>query len=191
MKRTRVDGDEAADIVRARLGRPAQDVLEAAVVLEAWGGVPTATALGLGPGILQGHPQPHAPGRRRRPGEADQRESVLAEGGALLMAILAIAAWAGPLGRQLGSAVFERALLVALPTTLALQWVLRSRYLSRRAGLRWLADDAAALCLGAIVVEVALLLLPHAGAIAALLVAIWVEAQCSHGAAGASRTARC
>ncbi len=40
----------AAGVIEARLGRGAQDVLEAAVVLEAWGGVRAGRALIFGSG---------------------------------------------------------------------------------------------------------------------------------------------
>jgi hypothetical protein len=172
MRRPPLTHDEARGIVHARLGRPAQDVLEAAVVLEAWGGAPPEAALRLGAGALSREP-PDARGRWS-PGDADGREGILAEGVALLMAILAIAAWAGPLSRQLGPAVLAAALCVALPVTLALQWAIRSRYLGRRAGLACLAEDR--LQLGAIgaVVAASLVVLPDFGPIAAMLVAIWV-----------------
>lgn len=169
-----LDPAAAGGIVDAQLGRPAQDVLEAAVVLEAWGGVPTVSALRLGSDVLPHHEQTAAPGRRRTPPRSDERESILAEGVALLMAIIAIAAWAGPLSDQLGSAALEQALTVALPLTLGLQWALRSRYLSRRAGVHTLAEEAAWLCLIAGAIELPLLLLPRFGPIAGMLVAIWV-----------------
>ena len=161
--------------MHARLGRPAQDVLEMAVVLEAWGGVPTVTALGLGAGVLPRDAQPAPePPARWTPADSGSREGVAAEGVALLMAILAIAAWAGPLSRQLGPSVLERALGVALPVTLSLQWMIRSRYLSRPAGLSCLAEDRVPLSLIAAAVGTPLLLLPGFGPIAAMLVAIWV-----------------
>lgn len=175
MRQTELEPDEVADIVHARLGRPAQDVLELAVVLEAWGGVPTVTALGTGadvrPRDLQPAPEPPA---RWTPADTDSREGVAAEAFSLLMAILAIAAWAGPLSRQLGPMMLERALAIALPVTLSLQWTIRNRYLGRRDGLRCLAEDRIPLALIAAAVETPLLLLPGFGPIAAMLVAIWV-----------------
>ena len=42
----------AAGVIEARLGRGAQDVLEAAVVLEAWGGVRAGRALSLGSRVV-------------------------------------------------------------------------------------------------------------------------------------------
>jgi hypothetical protein len=176
MRRAQLAPSEAGDVVHARLGRPAQDALEAAVVLEAWGGVPTVAALGMSAGVLlrDTPPDPDPRAGRWTPAEPGSRDGIIAEGVALLMAILAIAAWAGPLSRQLGPAVLERALGVALPVTLSLQWLIRSRYLSRRAGLRCLAEDRIPLSLAAVAIGALLLSLPGFGPIAAMLVAIWV-----------------
>jgi len=163
----------AGAIIHARLGRTPQDALEAAVVLEAWGGVPAEAALSLGsrvrlPAALQTGP------RRWRPSDAETPSGILAEGIALLIAILAIAAWAGPLGRALGDQVFRDALRVGLPVTLALQWAIRSRYLSRRAGLSCLAEDWIPLVLFSAALAGGLCWIPGYGHVAAMFVAIWV-----------------
>ncbi len=173
MRRVEPDRDEARGIVRARLGRPAQDRLEAIVVLEAWGGVATTTAFALGSGIVAPPSPDAATGRWALP-EPDGRESVVAEGFALLLAIIAIAAWAGPLSRQLGPLVLERALQVALPVTLGLQWAIRSRYLSRRAGVRCLAEDLVVLLTLAVLLASSLLVLPRFAPIAGAFVVVWV-----------------
>jgi hypothetical protein len=165
----------AQGVIQARLGRGAQDVLEAAVVLEAWGGVRANTALGLGSRIVPPKPPSWAPGRMSTE-EPGRRDSVLAEALALIMAIVAVASWAGPLSRQIGTSVLEHAIVIALPMTLALQWAIRSRYLSRRSGLASLAHDRVALCTVALLgIEAPLLLLlPSYGPLAAMFVAIWV-----------------
>jgi hypothetical protein len=91
------------------------------------------------------------------------------------MAILAVASWAGPLSRQVGTSVLEQAIVIALPLTLAVQWALRSRYLSRRSGLACLAHDRMVVCAFALlVIEAPLLLLHPYGPLAAMFVAIWV-----------------
>lgn len=164
--------DGAGAVVRARLGRAPQDVLEAAVVLEAWGGLPAEAALKLGPRVLLPALRSTDP-RRWKPADPEARSAVVAEGVALLVAILAIAAWAGPLSAELGSNVFEQALRLALPLTLAVQWAIRSRYLSRRAGLACLAEDwpSLSLAFGGLLAVVALL--PGFGLVAAMLVAVW------------------
>ncbi len=45
-----------ARLVRARLGREPQDMLEAAVVLEAWAGVPAQRALDTGRALMPAAP---------------------------------------------------------------------------------------------------------------------------------------
>lgn len=164
--------DGAGAVVHARLGRAPQDMLEAAVVLEAWGGMSAEAALRLGsrvmlPGLRSTDP------RRWRPSDPEGRRAVVAEGIALLAAILAIAAWAVPLSAALGNNVFERALRLALPVTLALQWAVRSRYLSRRAGLVCIAEDWVALTLAVAAIEACVFAVPESGPIAAMLVAVW------------------
>jgi hypothetical protein len=164
----------ATGVIEARLGRGAQDVLEAAVVLEAWGGVRANAALSLGSRVVPPKPPSWRPGRMNAE-EGDRRDGVLSEAIALIMAILAVASWAGPLSRQVGVSVLEQAILIALPTTLALQWALRSRYLGRRSGLACLAHDRlalAAICL--LGIELPLMLLRPYGPLAGIFIAIWV-----------------
>jgi hypothetical protein len=91
------------------------------------------------------------------------------------MAILAIASWAGPLSQQVGTSVLEHAIIIALPLTLALQWAIRSRYLSRRGGLACLAHDRLVLfAIGVFGIGVPLMLVPEYGPLATMFVAIWV-----------------
>jgi hypothetical protein len=164
----------ATGVIEARLGRGAQDVLEAAVVLEAWGGVRANAALSLGSRVVPPKPPSWRPGRMNAE-EGDRRDGVLSEAIALIMAILAVASWAGPLSRQVGVSVLEQAILIALPMTLALQWALRSRYLGRRSGLACLAHDRlalAAICL--LGIELPLMLLRPYGPLAGMFIAIWV-----------------
>jgi len=172
--RPALSSERAGGLVHARLGRPAQDLLEAVVVLEAWGGVPSESALALDgvapPRSAAPSPAPARPIER----EDEQREGIVAEGIALLVAIIAVAAWAGPLSRQLGTAALEHALHVALPLTVALQWMLRSRYLGRRGGVRQLAEERVAVLLLTLGVGGALIAIPGAGPLVALFVLIWV-----------------
>ena len=164
----------AAGVIEARLGRGAQDVLEAAVVLEAWGGVRAGRALGLGSRVVPPKPPRWTPGRLTTE-EPGRRDGTLSEAIALIMAILAVASWAGPLSRQIGTSVLEHAILIGLPLTLALQWAIRSRYLSRRSGLSCLAHDRLALCaLAVLCIEGPLMLLRPYGPLAGMFVAIWV-----------------
>jgi hypothetical protein len=164
----------AAGVIEARLGRGAQDALEAAVVLEAWGGVRASRALILGSRVVPPKPPRWTPGRLTTE-ESGRRDSILTEAIALIMAILAVASWAGPLSRQVGTAVLEQAIVIALPLTLALQWAIRSRYLSRRAGLACLAHDRLVLCaVGLLGIGIPMMLLGSYGPLAGLFVAIWV-----------------
>jgi hypothetical protein len=172
--RPALTGEHAGGLVHARLGRPAQDLLEAVVVLEAWGGVPSDSALALD-AVVSPERSPSAPVPARRiECDDEEREGIVAEGVALLVAIVAVAAWAGPLSRQVGATALEHALRVALPLALALQWMLRSRYLGRGGGVRCLAEERVAVLLATLVVGSALLLTPGAGPLVALLVLIWV-----------------
>ena len=164
----------AAGVIEARLGRGAQDVLEAAVVLEAWGGMRANRALTLGSRVVPPKPPRWTPGRMTTE-ESGKRDSVLTEAVALIMAILAVASWAGPLGSQVGVAVLEQAIVVALPITLGLQWAVRSRYLSRRSGFICLSHDRLVLLAVAMLgIEAPLMLLRPYGPLAGMFVAIWV-----------------
>jgi hypothetical protein len=143
-------------------------------VLEAWGGVPSESALALDAVVLPETAAAAPAPARRVEREDGEREGIVAEGIALLVAIVAVATWAGPLSRQLGVTALEHGLRVALPLTLALQWTLRSRYLGRRGGVRCLAEERVAVLLATLGLGAALVLLPGAGPLVALFVLIWV-----------------
>lgn len=138
---------DARDLVEARLGRPPQDRLEAAVVLEAWGGVRPPHGLEVAVAAVDA-----AHGRPARSvaslGASQPRDkAVVAEGLALLVAIVAVALWTRPFGRALGTTVWDDAVRLALPVTLGCQWLLRSRYLERPGGLALLRRDGAGVLL--------------------------------------------
>ena len=163
----------AKRLVEARLGRECQDMLEAAVVLEAWSGVPAQRALDTARALMSGSPAPAQSSRGTLP-VALRRRGLVLEGAAFVVIVIAIAFWAAPLAAGLGSAVVERALTIALPLTLGLQWGLRSRYLGRPKGLIELGRRRDLLLLGAC----ALIVLPTAllglsGVIAGLLTLTW------------------
>jgi hypothetical protein len=121
---------EARRMVCARLGREPQDMLEAAVVLEAWAGVPARRALRLGREIVADSPtEPHRSVGKL--GAPDTGHGFALDACSFVTAVVAIAGWAGPLTRSLGLQVVAGALTLALPLTLALQWGLASRYLGR------------------------------------------------------------
>jgi len=168
-------GDAYAEgVLDARLGRPPRDVLEATIVLEAWAGRPARKAMSAARRLVNpGTEAPHVKGHLERYRDREQ-QSVVMEGIALVLSILSIASWATPLSRALGPHVLAQAIRVSLPVSFALQWGLRSRYLSRRSGLALLARDWLACCAFAIVaVELPLVLMSDWGPIAAMLVAIW------------------
>jgi hypothetical protein len=160
-------------VVEARLGRAPQDMLEAAVVLEAWTGLRAREALAAGRRIMRSAGQE----RQRSAGDVpvpDKQERFAYEALAFIVAVIAIACWAGPLSRSLGPAAVERGVVVALPMTLALQWMLRSRYLGRPDGLVQLGRRPAALAALALgVVGVSFLLLGLGGWVAGLLTLTW------------------
>ncbi len=168
-------GDPYAEgVIEARLGRPPRDVIEATIVLEAWAGRPARTAMSAARElVVPGTEAPLVKGRLDKSRDREQ-QSVVMEGIALVLSILSVASWATPLSRALGPHVLALAIRLALPVSFALQWALRSRYLSRRSGLALLARDWIACCAFAIMaVELPLVLVGKWGPIAAMLVAIW------------------
>ena len=161
-------------LVEARLGRRPQDKLEAAVVLEAWGGVRPPHALDIaGDAVDREH------GRQVR-SVANLRESlprdktVVAEGLSLLIAVVAVAMWTVPFGRALGAGVWDDAVRMALPITLAGQWMMRSRYLGRPNGLEtlrreWIGVTALLLIAAALAV-----MSGERGLVSLLLIVTWL-----------------
>lgn len=148
---------QARASVEARLGRPPQDALEAAVVLEAWGGLRSRPALKLGAELIDTVPPRAAapPFTRAVPSPTSSG----AEGLALAGALLATATWVAPLGSLFGAYASQRAWTAALPLSLGVQWLLRRRC---HGGLEGLAGRRAALvCLVAgLAVGAATLALP-------------------------------
>lgn len=164
----------AEGVVHARLGRPPRDVIEGTIVLEAWAGRPAQNAMSAARRLVPSGESAKLARGRVDLSDHDEQQSVIVEGVALVLSILSVAAWARPLSRGLGTHVFADAIRMALPIAVALQWGLRSRYLSLRTGLSLLARDGAACCALAIALALPLALIPGWGPIAAMLVAIWV-----------------
>ncbi len=163
--------------VTARLERPPRDSLEAAVVLEAWGGLTASRALELAPsttasGAARDAPPPLA--------ETDVHDAPAHEGAemvGLLVALVATIVWIAPLADAIGRHATSRAWQMALPAALGLQWALRRRYLSGPDGLGRLRRDvavAAAAGLVAICVQWVFLATPGA-TLAAGLVVTWLS----------------
>lgn len=163
----------ARRVVEARLGREPQDMLEAAVVLEAWAGVPAGEALRTAAAMMRSSTPAVTPSAGRLPAVEPER-GVAIEAGSFLVAVVAIACWAAPLGDSLGRAAVERALVLALPMTLALQWGLASRYLSRPHGLAHLGRRPLLLLVAAVaLVAVPAAAMGGAGVLAGLLTLAW------------------
>jgi hypothetical protein len=173
MSGVQLDPDRAQQVVEARLGRQPQDMLEAAVVLEAWAGVPAKRALDSGRALMHASEPQSEPSRGSVP-KVDVQEGYLFEAISFVAAVIAIACWASPLASALGASVVERGLFVALPLTLALQWGLRSRYLGRPEGLAQLGRHPRLLVLGAYaLVGIPSALLGLSGTVAGLLTLTW------------------
>ena len=98
-----LDPRRACAVVEARLGRPVQDSLEAAVVLEAWCGLQARDAIDRGRKLI-GHVSGPAPRRRHIEEQETSGRSAMSEGISLVLAILAVAMWASPLSSMLGAA---------------------------------------------------------------------------------------
>ncbi|WP_369070215.1 hypothetical protein [Kineococcus terrestris] len=177
----RITADQAGARVLAGLGRHPQDALEAAVVLEAWGGLTARTSLPLASGAVRGAPAAGegAPPRRVRPvrrerdGDDPRRtREVLG----LLATLLATTAWFAPLSEALGRDVAARSWALALPLALGAQWALRRRHLSTPGGLGRLRRDRPLVVTGALLallVPPGLLVAPELALPGALLVT-WV-----------------
>jgi len=136
----RIKPDQASARVRAALGRPAQDALESAVVLEAWGGLVPRTALALSRrSIDRSESDATITHSTETVGEITQVSTREALG--LVAALLATTAWVAPLTTALGGASTDRAWKIALPISLCLQWLLRRRYLNGPDGLGRLRSD--------------------------------------------------
>lgn len=166
--------EEAGALVQACLGRPAQDHLEAAVVLEAWGGQTGAQAFELAAAVVE-NLQGTSPVLRPTDTIVQPELGAAGEGRWMVFSLVAMAAWMVALDDSLGDAAVSRAARVALPSTLALQWLLMRRYLAGPGGmgrLRAGCRTAAALAVTAMGVTAA----SSGGArlLAAALVLIWV-----------------
>jgi hypothetical protein len=165
--------ERARRLVEARLGRPPQDALEAAVVLEAWAGVPAQRALETARGLMPAVPA--APQvSSAAPVTVKAPPGLALEGAAFLVTVVAIALWAEPLAAALGVEVVERALRIALPLTVALQWALHARHLGRASALVGLAGRGGALVFTGLAIVCGLAVVAgRAGLLAGLLTVTW------------------
>ncbi len=152
------------------LRRPTQDNLEAAVVLEAWGGVAPGEAFGLPPARVVPVAESFVP----RSVRSDPLDAALAFGDLGFVAgILGMGFYLSSLSSELGPRTVDIAWRIALPVSLALQWGMRRRYLSGADGLGRLRNDPRVLAsvLGAMAVVAPI---RPGGWLASCLIGIWV-----------------
>lgn len=171
----RITPGQAAARVAAGLGRPPRDSLEAAVVLEAWGGLVPRSSLPLARGAMDRSADSSGgvTGRRAK-GEITSVSTREILG--LVATLLATTAWVAPLANALGSDTTARAWKIALPISIALQWFMRRRHLTGPDGLALIRRDTAvvaAMVLTGVIVPIALLFSP-AMVLPAALVVTWV-----------------
>ena len=168
--------DELATLrVRAALGRPPQDQLEATVVLESWG-VSSDLALAVARPDRLAEPMSLWRPDSETAHANDLQDALELVG--LLAGIMAATICAGPIIARLGRSAVD-AWRVALPVTLMIQWTLRRYYRSlstggrreRLSGLRNAGWGTVALAV-AVAIPVLLVSCPIAGA-ALCLVVIW------------------
>lgn len=170
---TDLNPDEAHALVAARLGRPVQDVLEAAVVLEAWGGLPAAHALTAADGVLHRRVELATPPPTAVATAKADRSLALGEVG-LVLGVLFTGFWISRLADDLGTRAVDRSWRIALPVSLGLEWLLRRRYLAGADGLGRLRRELTTLALPAVVLVGAIAAIPDGGLLAVALIAIWV-----------------
>jgi hypothetical protein len=169
-----IDPLEARRLVEARLGRRPQDMLEAAVALEAWAGLPAQGALDAARGVMRDASPAPEPSSGPLPDRGAQKGALL-EALTFLTTVIAIACWTTPLAESVGVGVVGRSVMLALPVTLGLQWGLTSRFLAREHGRAQLGRRRPVLALAACaLVGAAWLALGQAGLIAGLLTVTWV-----------------
>ena len=169
-----LDPRRARAVVEARLGRPVQDSLEAAVVLEAWCGLQARDAIDRGRALIAHAGRPGRSGRHVEEQETWQRSGT-AEAISLVLAIVAVAMWAAPLSTMLGAAVWDTAVRIALPLTFGLQWVMWSRHLSKGRGLGSLRREGPVGIVGMAAIAATLVSFGDAGLVAAMLLVTWTS----------------
>lgn len=125
--------EQARAVVEARLGRPAQDALEAAIVLEAWGGLRGSSRFGLGAAVIDVTSR-QLPPLRSTDVMVSSDEPSAGHSVGLMLALSGIAVWMAALSAGLGFVAVRQDYQVALPVTLALEWLIFRRYLGGREG---------------------------------------------------------
>jgi hypothetical protein len=171
----KITEEQAAARVRAVLGRPARDALEATIALEAWGGLTPRTALRLAPHAVASGTEPANSVRLQVPSGGATRQSYREVLG-LIATLLATTAWVAPMAGALGSDATVAAWQIALPISIGLQWLLRRRHLTGADGIgRLRADQPVLVSMALLAVTVlAWLLVAPASALPGALMVTWV-----------------
>lgn len=163
---------QALALVEARLGRPPRDGLEAAVVLEAWGGLRPNVALELGERVMEVVPdtdaEPPRPPRRRAPKPIGWLAELLG-----LVGFVSMATWGVPIGKALPNVDVDLAFRVGVPFALALQWMVRRRYFSGEGKLGSFGSDGAGPLVVFLLLLCAIAATGPTGILVAVLEVIW------------------
>ncbi|MCU1458204.1 MAG: hypothetical protein JWL73_2296 [Actinomycetia bacterium] len=163
---------QALALVQAQLGRRPRDGLEAAVVLEAWGGLRPSAALILGERVMgvipDPSPEPVRPPRVQSPEPISWWAEILG-----LAGFVSMATWGVPLGRALPSVSVDVAFKVGVPLALALQWLVRRRYFSGERKLGSFGSDGPRFLLFCLLGLCALATTGPTGYLIAVLEVIW------------------
>jgi hypothetical protein len=167
----------ARAFVEARLGRSPRDALEAAVVLEAWGGIRSERALELGELLVADVERRTTPEDRCRIDPPPPAPLRFLDHVGLVVIVAVVALVSDACAAQLDGRAVSIAWKVALPISLALQWTLRRRHLTERTRLGTMRKGAVAMTVAVTLIATILpLLLGESGVMAAMLVVVWVGA---------------
>ena len=161
--------------VAAKLRRDPRDVLEARVVLEAWGGVRPEVAKDVAYGAVARPDIRFSLGAQRGDSSGTGAPWHRSLSVMLIVSVLATAAWAGPAAAAAGGGASARAWQVALPASLSVQWIIARRHLAlpTLAGLKAEPLLAPALVATCVVLAVTTVWRPSTGVPLALAV-VWV-----------------
>ena len=163
---------QALALVAERLGRAAQDPLEIAIVLEAWGGVAPELSLPLAVAIAPQAIALESGTEQAATITPADRSMALGDVG-FVIGVLFVGFWISSLADEFGLVAVDRAWRLALPVSLGAQWLLRRRYLSGADGLgRLRREPWVALPLLAVLGGIALV--RPGGVLAVALTTIWV-----------------
>jgi hypothetical protein len=170
------DVGQAVALVEAQLGRPAQDALEVAVVLEAWGGLTPDRSHGVAADVIA-HPHPRIGLRPRavEPARSGGLEWQTAIGDlGFVIGVLMTGLWVSELAGVLGDRAVDIAWRVALPFSLGAQWFARRRYLGGPEGMGRLRREFGRSAAVVLVATAAIAAAPGWGPLSAGLALLWI-----------------